>query len=860
MFGRALLILGFVLTLAESGLATDYYATPSGAGLQNGTSWANAFPQSRIDGTPSVVDSVMVAGDVLHLGSGTYSQPINLDSSGAASSLKKIIGEDTGGGLPILDMGNWSRDDPSNTAGNKWSAIGFRNAASHWSIENLFIQDVVYAVRPGGTFTGQHVGIVLRNLTIRNCEHALYIYDAKDWLIEGVLAKEYTKQGFRFDHNCANIVMRDCTADLSGGDPAWYADAEIYPFGFVVETPGTNEVPNSNITFEDCLAQHNRLNGQSGYWNGDGFVVNQGNMGFFNFIRCRALDNEDGGFDIKPPIRTDAVPSVTMIDCVAFQNKRNFRFHSGRASMTNCVAGYPITRDGHSRAGVWVSGANLTIDFSTMHGSSGSQLYGVLQEDGSGQATVKNSIISFEASTGEPDEGNVTLESTTAVYAQGSGTNPQYVNPHPGWDGTGEDLNSNTYGTSKGYFQNPGSEDADHRIVPTNIAPTIDGSVDSRWNSANSQTIANIIAGPVVDAGDLSGSFRTLWDSTNLYVLVEVSDQAQQNDSGVSTWHDDSVEIYIDADNDKQTSYGSDDYQYRFTWNGSLLIVQEIKHGATIGVTASRAQTAAGYAIEVKLPWNTLNQSSVAFGALLGFDVHINDDDDGGSRDSKKAWFNTADTSWQNPGTFATAMLQADHEVVQAAIAPSVDGNVEASWNSANSETIANVVLGPVTSDINLSGSFRTLWDSSNLYVLVQINDDAQHNDSGTQPWNDDSVEIYIDANNDKQTSYGSDDYRYNFVWNGSSVTIRELQHNAVTGVVASRVSTATGYTIEVKLPWSTLGQTGVAVNALFGLDVHINDDDNGGSREGKKAWFNTVDTSWQNPGTFATVRLIGVD
>jgi oligosaccharide reducing-end xylanase len=49
-------------------------------------------------------------------------------------------------------------------------------------------------------------------------------------------------------------------------------------------------------------------------------------------------------------------------------------------------------------------------------------------------------------------------------------------------------------------------------------------------------------------------------------------------------------------------------------------------------------------------------------------------------------------------------------------------------------------------------------------------------------------------------------------------------------------------------------------VNALLGLDVHINDDDNGGSRDGKKAWFNALDTSWQNPATFATARLAGVD
>jgi hypothetical protein len=860
MFCKVLLIIGFGLTVAQATLARDYYATPTGAGSRDGSNWANAISQSQME---NVLDSSMLPGDVLHLGSGTYSQAIHVDSIGTASSPKRIVGEDTGGGLPIIDMGSWDRTAPGTTGA--WSAIGFGNLASYWIIEKLVIQDVRHAVKTDDLPSGQFSGITLRNLTIRNCRHPMYISDAKDWLIENIKASEYTKHGIRFDHNCTNIMVRKCTADLSNGDSTWYQYTEVFPFGFVVEVPGTDandqpRPPSSNITFEDCLSLHHRKNtNQPSYWNGDGFLVNQGNTGFFKFVRCRALDNEDGGFDIKPPVTTDPAPTVTMVDCVAFQNKRNFRFHSGRATMTNCVAGYPTRRDGNSLAGVWLSSAIVTIDFCTLHGSAGD---GVIQEDGNGQATVRNSIISSESSSSLPksgNPGNVTLESSTVTYTPVSGVDPQYVNPHQSWDGVGTDMNSNTYGSSKGYFQDPNSGNPDHQSRITNTAPTIDGLVDSNWNYANSQSINNAIFGTVTDANDLSGSFRTLWDPANLYVLIEVADDALQNDSGLSTWHDDSVEIYIDANNDKPTAYGGNDYQYRFTWTGSFLRVEETKHNAIVGVTASRVVTANGYVVEVMLPWSTLGQSSATFGALLGLDVHINDDDNGGSRDGKKAWFNTVDTSWQNPSTFATAILESNHEVVQTATPPSINGNVEAAWSSANSTDIANVVVGAVTNGNDLSGSFRTLWDSNNLYVLVQVNDEAQHNDSGTQSWNDDSAEIYIDANNDKATAYGGNDHRYHFTWTGSSVRIEDLQHHPITGVMASRVATATGYTIEVQLPWSTLGQSSAAVNALVGLDVHINDDDDGGTRDGKKAWFNTVDTSWQSPSTFATARLIGI-
>ena len=43
----------------------------------------------------------------------------------------------------------------------------------------------------------------------------------------------------------------------------------------------------------------------------------------------------------------------------------------------------------------------------------------------------------------------------------------------------------------------------------------------------------------------------------------------------------------------------------------------------------------------------------------FGLDVQINNDDDGGDRDSKWAWFAPSyqDNSWNNPSLFGTAVL-----------------------------------------------------------------------------------------------------------------------------------------------------------------------------------------------------------
>ncbi|MEO5573091.1 MAG: sugar-binding protein, partial [Gammaproteobacteria bacterium] len=76
------------------------------------------------------------------------------------------------------------------------------------------------------------------------------------------------------------------------------------------------------------------------------------------------------------------------------------------------------------------------------------------------------------------------------------------------------------------------------------------------------------------------------------------------------------------------------------------------------------------------------------------------------------------------------------------------------------------------------------------------------------------------------------------------------------TGVISARTNVTGGYVIEVIIPWSTLGQTSITPGALVGLDVHINDDDDGGLRDGKLMWKDSTDTAYQNPSLFGTAQL----
>jgi hypothetical protein len=207
-------------------------------------------------------------------------------------------------------------------------------------------------------------------------------------------------------------------------------------------------------------------------------------------------------------------------------------------------------------------------------------------------------------------------------------------------------------------------------IASTDVSPIIDGGIDPLWNDLEAHHLNNWLAGSPVSPGVFSAWFKTTWDESNLYILVSVSDEVLINDSP-NIWEDDAVEIYLDINNDKQTSYGDDDYQFSFRWNDPV-----IHTGSQVsGVEFVISDTPEGYTLEVIFPWASLGEYDPMPGNLLGIDVHVHDDDNGGGRDRKLAWFTEVDQSWQDPSLFATARLTGEIVVEYPAEEPSVSVN-----------------------------------------------------------------------------------------------------------------------------------------------------------------------------------------
>jgi len=86
--------------------------------------------------------------------------------------------------------------------------------------------------------------------------------------------------------------------------------------------------------------------------------------------------------------------------------------------------------------------------------------------------------------------------------------------------------------------------------------PVLDGLVDKVWYFSTEQSITTTLAGTEPSSpADCSGTWWALWNWKYLYVLVEVFDETLVQDSDPSQgWHDDRIEVVIDAEINKTTS------------------------------------------------------------------------------------------------------------------------------------------------------------------------------------------------------------------------------------------------------------------------------------------------------------------
>ncbi|WP_028489782.1 sugar-binding protein [Thiothrix lacustris] len=178
-------------------------------------------------------------------------------------------------------------------------------------------------------------------------------------------------------------------------------------------------------------------------------------------------------------------------------------------------------------------------------------------------------------------------------------------------------------------------------------------------------------------------------------------------------------------------------------------------------------------------------------------------------------------------------------------------------WQGASVYQLRNVVNGKIDGKQDLAALWQASWDQQNLYMRIGVEDDRPAVNDSTVPWEDDAVEWYLDADASMASQYDQrNDFHFIFnLKNGTVMLGKNSPRGASLSLNQKLTRSANGYVLEVTLPWSALGVSPRSGHRL-GLDVHVDDDDDGGDRDGKLTWKAKQDDAWQNPSLFGGAIL----
>ncbi|MFC5381747.1 endo-1,4-beta-xylanase [Aquipuribacter nitratireducens] len=342
----------------------------------------------------------------------------------------------------------------------------------------------------------------------------------------------------------------------------------------------------------------------------------------------------------------------------------------------------------------------------------------------------------------------------------------------------------------------------------------VDGELSARQRSAF------VFAGDVPLDGEAVGS--PVWDRLPLLPVEDVA-------AFQLRWEPDHLTAYVTV---ADTTASAQDEVTFVVGDSSYVVARDGSTDAS-GVRAVAAEVDGGYVLVVHLPL-----SGAAEGDLVSFDAVVTDDG--------------TDTAWNEPGALGTLTLVEPLSFTQAVeavpVAPTVDGDVDDVWSDAQ----------VVTTDTQVSGTggataaVRTLWQGQTLYVLAEVSDD-EVDTTGSDPWQQDSVEIFLDAGNVKNGPYRYDDTQ-----------VRVSAENVVSfgtgdeGFQADRLESATtvvdgGYVVEAAVSLLEYGGLGT----FHGFDVQVNDAADG-ARTGIRTWADPTGAGYQTTARWGVLELVG--
>lgn len=363
---RVLLASSAAIFVSAAGCATarvpTLHITPDGAG--DGASWE----------TPANLEAledfhVQTGGEILiaaERGDYAVTRAIEISQGGARGRPIRIRGVNSATNEPMPAIIRGVRGE------EETDVFRLKRGANHLTFSHFAFHTV-----GNGCF---RVGAPISNLTIEDCTaDDIYRFlentESGDETAASVTTfavrrcnATQVQRGFaRIRYGSRDGLLEDCRAvgvSNEGGD---------IPVGCALDDRA------QDITYRRCIMENFQQLNAGDYWNGDGFS-DEGENRNIRYEACEARGSTDGGFDCKSN-------GVVFENCIAEDNKRNFRLWGDSATLTNCTSRAPNFRgaavENASPCHIWIGGEGTQVAITNLivDGDVATPVFGIDGED-----------------------------------------------------------------------------------------------------------------------------------------------------------------------------------------------------------------------------------------------------------------------------------------------------------------------------------------------------------------------------------------------------------------------------------------------------------------------------------------------
>ncbi|MBQ3859824.1 MAG: hypothetical protein II779_04790, partial [Clostridia bacterium] len=408
--------------------------------------------------------------------------------------------------------------------------------------------------------------------------------------------------------------------------------------------------------------------------------------------------------------------------------------------------------------------------------------------------------------------------------------------------------------------------------------PTVDGTVDDVWASADRQPLKYVKAGDLKTdtytlPDDLSVYASMLYDNTALYFLFEITDNEFAFNSTVGDWKNDCIYLYVDEVGDADPVWTPQQSQIALVPEDGFEMINPARKGTgpSSYQFAYTFPTATTCVIEFKyVPIDM----SLKEGTEFMVDFQYNDSVEAATRDYCLGWSDESDNAANDAGIWGyvtlgkagdaaapAAPVDADATAAYAAKIPVIDGDIDDIWNTTeameaimyeNQEwTVEDLVdMGFAT------GYTKVLWREDTLYLLAVITDATMDSDaksttnginfwvsetfSGNSDFNQAPGDWHIFCNADGGTNY----------YTGNKDVYNQAEMAAV--------RTSDGYIVEAAVPVLT-ADFEYSAGHKIGYNISVDDDsDADNNRDTFTSWQDYSGRAyWSDPSTLNEVALV---